>query len=192
MLSFKISNSRWGDTWLPQVLLQCKFQACRRADLGYSLECVADCMFSRWLHPMCSSSMCFYSLPSHPRLEKWDLCFLPLDLGNLVIASSKTVWREWHMTSEARSCNATHLCIAFLGHSHLELSLNAVKKPLWVHMEKPHVGVLIESLAEVPAHSHHEPSIREDASSLESPQKACICHLCFIFSNFLTYLNLWA
>ena len=68
------------------------------------------------------------------------------------------------MTSEARLCNAMHFCLAFLEHSRLEASLNAVSKPLLVQVERPHVGVLADSLVEVPADSQHQPPVTEDAS----------------------------
>ena len=68
------------------------------------------------------------------------------------------------MTSKARLCNAMHFYLAFLGHSHLEPSLTAVRKPLFTHMEKPHVGVLVDRLAEVPTDSQYQSAVTEEAS----------------------------
>lgn len=70
------------------------------------------------------------------------------------------------MASEARACNDIHFCIAFLGHSHLDPSLNAVRKPLLAHIMRPQVGALMDSLAEVLADSQHQPPVSEDASTM--------------------------
>ena len=100
--------------------------------------------------------------------EMWSVS--PVGHGDVVTTSTKQVWQDWHyMTYKARLCNAMHFYLAFLGHSHLEPSLTAVRKPLFTHMEKPHVGVLVDRLAEVPTDSQYQSAVTEEASRWFQP-----------------------
>lgn len=68
------------------------------------------------------------------------------------------------MTSEARSCNVMHsVWLSWDTHTWSTASCCA-EASLSPYMQRPHVGVLMDTLAEVPADSQHQPPGSEDTS----------------------------